>query len=248
LSWWQQFLISIGLRSAPTYTMAQIVTNIRTGVWTLAEAVRITGISSSVIEAQLATEGFLIGTGAGATSTLPVVATSSVPAVGGASTGTLVAGGAAALVVAGVIVYVLARAIGVLSADAPVRPGQAMTRHSGATQSVSPATPTAFNGPFGVFLGRNDMFVGQKSVLGALRYRDIIGWGTSDEVVGEAVFRDVLNRQFGTAEEARAAYLDNMVPGSNHPRPLGLGPVAKFRFDGGTTEHCTENAMRFVAR
>jgi hypothetical protein len=39
-----------------------------------------------------------------------------------------------------------------------------------------------------------------------------------------------------------------MIPGSNHPRPLGLGPVARFQFDGGNTEHYTENATTFLNR
>ena len=92
------------------------------------------------------------------------------------------------------------------------------------------------------------MFVGRKSALGALKHWEIRGWGQSSKVVGEAIFRDVLNRQFNTAEEAKAAYMENMIPGSNHPRPLGLGPVARFQFDGGATEHCIENALTFLNR
>jgi hypothetical protein len=106
--------------------------------------------------------------------------------------------------------------------------------------------PPARRPVYGVYLAGNDMFVGQKKVLGAQKRYSIVGWGNSSEVVGEAAFRDVLGKEFATAQEAKAAYLENMIPGTAHPRPLGLGPVAKFKFDGGEKEHCIENAFRFL--
>jgi hypothetical protein len=161
------------------------------------------------------------------------------------------------------LVYGLVTSGSLLSAARPAlaqtTPAQppATTTQTGANSGNTTATPPTNSSPtvvppktggYGVFLAGNDMFVGRKSALGALKHWEIKGWGLSNDVVGEAVFHDVLNQQFSTAEEAKAAYMANMVPGSQHPRPLGLGPVARFQFDGGTKEHSVENAFSFLNR
>jgi uncharacterized delta-60 repeat protein len=115
----------------------------------------------------------------------------------------------------------------------------------GATPTTAPPLQSQTEA-YGVFLAGNDLFVGQKKVLGALRRCDIRGWGSSKDVLGETEFRDVLNKQLPTAADAKAAYLENMISGSEHPRSIGLGPVAKFHFDGGAKEHCVENAFKFL--
>jgi hypothetical protein len=108
--------------------------------------------------------------------------------------------------------------LGEKMADRPVADGRAQTRPTRTAETMPPARQAAY----GVFLAGNDIFVGPKPVLGALKRRNIRGWGLSDEPVGESAFRDVLNKEFKSAEEARAAYLGNMIPGSEHLRPLGL--------------------------
>ena len=93
------FLVWIGLRAKQHYTMMQIVNNVRNGVWTLAQASRITGMTTSIIEAQVLTEGFLAAQGAaGAGAAVGAGATATGTAAAGtvavsAATGAAILGG-----------------------------------------------------------------------------------------------------------------------------------------------------------
>jgi hypothetical protein len=97
--------------------------------------------------------------------------------------------------------------------------------------------------PYGVFLAGNDVFVGQESVIRSAECRSVIGMGTSADKLETRVTVTRVSPPFRDREDALKWYQDNMVPGSRHPRPLGLGTVARFKFDG--KEHQIDNAERF---
>jgi hypothetical protein len=145
----------------------------------------------------------------------------------------------------------LAAAIGLVAArPAEAGPASNQTTTDGAnTSSASrPQTGDSASDGYGIFLAGNDVICGQLSVIMAAPSGSLDKWGTdySKTVKDTGVAFKRMLGPFNTAAETQEAYLANMIPGSKHPRPLGLGTVARFKFDG--QEHYIANATMFLER
>jgi hypothetical protein len=103
------------------------------------------------------------------------------------------------------------------------------------------------SGPYGVFVGGgyNEVIVGQLPVILETPSSSLVGWGTDAKKVKDtgAKFTMVLG-PFQTMEEARRAYEENKIPGSERIKPFASGTSARFKFDG--AEHDIDNALRLL--
>lgn len=95
---------------------------------------------------------------------------------------------------------------------------------------------------YGVFLAGDDVLVGRKAELEAIRTCNLRGWGVDcNRTVGQAVALRLVAGPFGTLAEATAWYCGQIEPGSHFRPPLASFLVgAKLRFDG--KNHMITNA------
>ena len=162
-------------------------------------------------------------------------------AAGSAVAGISLAGvlmGAVALGIAGYVTYKAANYFGERAGDAAVR----------GRNVQSPVRTGVTSEKYGVYVGGgyNEVIVGQLSVIMSAPASTLVGWGTDrTKTVRDtgASFRMVLG-PFDTAAQARQAYQDNIVAGSQRVKPAARGTVARFKFDG--QEHDIDNAMRLL--
>jgi hypothetical protein len=108
------------------------------------------------------------------------------------------------------------------------------------------AKPAAAD-PYAVFVVGvyNEVIVGRRSAIEAARQSSLTGWGLSNQTVKQSGAKFTMIRgPFRTAAEARQAYQANLIPNSTRVKPLALGTVARFRFDG--KEHGIDNALDFL--
>jgi hypothetical protein len=95
--------------------------------------------------------------------------------------------------------------------------------------------------PYGLFLAKNDVFLGQESIIKAAACSSVIGWSLSSDPIGKVATVQMVSPPFRDREDALKWYKANIE--SQHIMPLGLGTRAKFKFDG--KEHSIDNAERF---
>jgi len=196
--------------------------------------------------------GALVTTGAapGALATISSTMNSVGTALGataGSTTATVVGTLTSGAVVLAVV-YILSHFLGVMSADRPVAENPPRTAGP-AARNAEPGTgraPTKSGEKYGVYLVGNEIVCGQLAEMLEMPSSDFLGWGldSSKKVKDTGNGFKLVLGLFDTAEQTREAYGNNIVPGSMHGRPLGLGPVAKFKFDD--KEHTVENATRFL--
>jgi hypothetical protein len=156
-------------------------------------------------------------------------------------TGTIVTGGAALLAV-----FILSHLAGIMSADKPVAEIPHLVARTTSNADPAPAIAPKPGEKYGVYLAGNDIISGQLGVILEMPSSSLIGWGLDNSKKVKDMGRpfELKAGPFDTAAEAGAAYEDSKVAGSEHGRPLGLGPVATFKFDG--KEHSVDNATRFL--
>ncbi len=101
---------------------------------------------------------------------------------------------------------------------------------------------------YGVYVGGgyDEVIVGRMSDILDTPTPQLVGWGLDNTKKVKdtgATFRMVLG-PFNTADEARRAYEDSKIAGTERDLPLARGTVARFRFDG--KDHMIDNATRVL--
>lgn len=227
-----------------------VFTNLASGAWTWEQATAATGLSKTIIEAQI----FAARTAGRVNPRLAdlavrIIARHGLTAAAETGGATLILGlstVAWALLGAGIVAlgvggYIYSRG------ETPINPGPTM----GGVHKRNvddPVKQRKSSEPYGVFIGGgyNEVIVGQESVILEANTTTLVGWGTdSTKKVKDtgATFKMILG-PFKTAEEARQAFDANKVPDSERIKPFASGKSARFKFDG--KEHDIDNAFRLL--